>query len=109
MEYIHIDCSGLDDTSFAQRTREAVNHGLKRPDRSVRALVIARNTKITPNGMRIISAEGKKVQPKLKKSALVGSVGLFSVLAKMYIAYTGSPFKFFTDLDRALDYLVKDT
>ncbi|MEW7289155.1 SpoIIAA family protein [Aquimarina penaris] len=109
VEYIEIDFTGLyKDEDIIQCVADAVEMGLQRTDKSVRALVYLKNSKTSPNAIRIIKKLGKQVQPKLKKSALVGSVGIVSLLMKIYISYTGSKIKFFTDKEAAIKYLVND-
>ena len=109
IEYIKIDFRGLEtDEGIIKCVHDAAEMGLQRPDKSVRALVIAKGMKTSPAAMRTIKKLGKQVQPKLKKSALVGSVGIVSLLMKIYISYTGSNIKFFTDEDAALGYLINE-
>lgn len=109
VEYIEIDFRGLQtDEGFIKCVHDAAEMGLQRADKSVRALVLAKGMKTSPLAMRTIKKLGKQVQPKLKKSALVGSVGIVSLLMKIYINYTGSKIKFFTDKEAALKYLIND-
>lgn len=108
-EYIYIDFQGVsDDSSVMNQVLKALEMGLARKDKSVRALLITRGGKTSPAAMRIIKVLGKKVQPKIKKSAVVGSVGILSLLLKIYIAYTGSNMRFFTDEKKAINYLTID-
>ncbi|WP_459212040.1 STAS/SEC14 domain-containing protein [Aquimarina rhabdastrellae] len=109
VEYIEIDFRNLQtDEDIIRCVHEASEMGLQRQDKSVRALVNAKGIKTSPLAMRTIKKLGKQVQPKLKKSALVGSVGIVSLLMKIYINYTGSKIKFFTDEETAIKYLVND-
>lgn len=109
VEYIEIDFTGLQkDEGFIRCVANAVEMGLQRSDKSVRALVYLKGSKTSPNAVRTIKKLGKLVQPKLKKSALVGSVGIVSLLMKIYISYTGSKIKFFTDKEAAIKYLTND-
>ncbi|WP_299212170.1 STAS/SEC14 domain-containing protein [uncultured Aquimarina sp.] len=109
VEYIQIDFTGLyKDEDIIKCVADAVEMGLQRSDKSVRALVYLKNSKTSPNAIRSIKKLGKLVQPKLKKSALVGSVGIVSLLMKIYISYTGSKIKFFTDKEAAIKYLAND-
>lgn len=109
VEYIEIDFSGLrSDDEVIKCVADAVELGLQRPDKSIRALVNTKGSKTSPLAMRTIKKLGKEVQPKLKKSALVGSVGIVSLLMKIYISYTGSKIKFFTDREAAIKYLIND-
>ncbi|MDY8138023.1 STAS/SEC14 domain-containing protein [Aquimarina sp. 2201CG5-10] len=109
VEYIEIDFTGLHrDEDVIQCVADAVEMGLQRSDKSVRALVYLKNSKTSPNAIRTIKKLGKMVQPKMNKSALVGSVGIVSLLMKIYISYTGSKIKFFTDKEAAIKYLAND-
>ncbi|GAA0731273.1 hypothetical protein GCM10009430_43260 [Aquimarina litoralis] len=109
IEYIEINFTGLrKDEDIIQCVADAVEMGLQREDKSVRALVYLKDSTTSPNAIRSIKKLGKMVQPKLKKSALVGSVGIVSLLMKIYISYTGSKIKFFTDKDAAIRYLISD-
>lgn len=108
-EYILVDFSGLvSEDEFIKHVSDAVDMGMKRPDKSIRALMYVRDTKTTPRAIRKMAMLGKKVQPKIKKSVLVGSSGFVSLLLKVYTQYTGSKMKFFTDKKLALDYLIQD-
>ncbi|MBQ4820915.1 STAS/SEC14 domain-containing protein [Aquimarina sp. MMG016] len=109
VEYIEIDFTGLyEEEDIIQCVSDAAEMGLQRPDKSVRALVYTKGMKTSPKAMRTIKKLGKLVQPKLKKSALVGSVGIVSLLMKIYISYTGSKIKFFTDKEAAIKYVTND-
>ncbi|MBW1298598.1 STAS/SEC14 domain-containing protein [Aquimarina litoralis] len=109
VEYIEIDFSGLHtEEEVIQCVSDAAEMGLQRYDKTVRALVYAKGMKTSPKAMRTIKKLGKTVQPKLKKSALVGSVGIVSLLMKIYVSYTGSKIKFFTDREAAIKYLIND-
>ena len=109
VEYIEIDFTGLyEDEDIIQCVADAVEMGLQREDKSIRALVYLKNSTTSPNAIRSIKKLGKQVQPKLKKSALVGSVGIMSLLMKIYVGYTGSKIKFFTDKHAAIKYLIND-
>lgn len=109
-EYILIDFSGLEtEADFVKQVADAVEMGMKRPDNSIRALMNVKGLKTTPKAIREMSSLGKKVQPKIKKSALVGSSGFTALLLKIYVAYTSSKMKFFTDKKLALEYLIQDS
>jgi hypothetical protein len=108
-EYIRFDFSTLySDELIVRLAAEALEMILKRPDKSVRALINTKGSKTSPKAMRSITELGKKVQPKIKKSAIVGSTGLLSVLLKIYTTYTGSKIKFFTDEKLAIEYIIQD-
>ncbi|OBQ54687.1 hypothetical protein VQ01_11105 [Tamlana sp. s12] len=108
-EYIFINFSGLTtDREILNQIETAVAMGLERPDKSVRALVHIKGTRTNPGTTRKMAILGKMVQPKIKKSVLVGSSGFLSLLVKIYTSQTGSKIKFFTDMDVALEYLTSD-
>ena len=109
IEYINIDFRGItDDDEKINIVGKSVEMGLKKPDNSIRALLIVKGSKTTPSAMRVMKKEGKKVQSKMKKSAVVGSVGILSLLLRIYVAYTGSTMRFFTDEEAALKYITSD-
>ena len=109
VEYIEINFTGLQkDEDIIQCVSEAVDMAMPRPDKTVRALVFLKYSTTSPNAIRSIKKLGKKVQPKLKRSAVVGSVGIVSLLMKIYISYTGSKIRFFTDKETAIKYLIND-
>lgn len=110
-EYIDIDFSNvLTDQDAIDLVTTSVKEGLKRPDKSIRALlsIQGKGRKVSPSAMRTIKVLGKEVQPKMHKSAIVGSVGMMTLLLKLYTSYTGSRMKFFTNKEAALNYLTTD-
>ncbi|WP_194766823.1 hypothetical protein [Tamlana sp. I1] len=109
IEYIFIDFTGLnDEKKFIQLVEDSVMEAMKRPDKSVRAMVYLKNSTASPKAIRVIKKLGKQVQPKLKRSVVIGSMGIVSLLMKIYISHTGSKIKFFTDKEVALKYLLDD-
>jgi hypothetical protein len=109
IEYIDIDFSGLySDEQIIDYVSKAVEMGLQRSDKSVRAFVNVHQMKTSPTAMRSIKILGKQVQPKLKKSVVVGPSGIISLLMRIYISYTKSKIKYFTDRETAMKYLVND-
>ncbi|AUS05995.1 hypothetical protein [Pseudotamlana carrageenivorans] len=108
-EYIYIDFSGLNsDKDILNQIEMAVAMGLERPDKSVRALVHFKGARTNPGTTRQMAILGKMVQPKIKKSVLVGSSDFLSLLVKVYTSQTGSKIKFFTDMSVALEYLTSN-
>ena len=109
VEYIDIDFSNLNtEEEVISCVSKAVEMGMQRADKSIRAFVNIHQMKTSPAAMRTIKLLGKQVQPKLKKSVVVGSLGIMSLLMKIYISYTKSKIKYFTDKETALKYLVND-
>lgn len=109
VEYIEINFTGLtSDEEVINYVSTALEMGLQRPNKSIRALVYAYKMKTSPVAMRTIKVLGKQVQPKIKKSAIVGASGILSLLMKIYISYTGSKIKYFTDKEIAMKYLIND-
>lgn len=111
VEYIRIDFrKGQEDADkrAIKIIQESVQMGLEREDKSIRALILVKGEKIKPETIRVMKKIGKEVQPKIKKSAIVGAVGLLSLLVRIYIAYTGSGIRFFTSEEAALDYITVD-
>ncbi|CAL2059875.1 conserved hypothetical protein [Tenacibaculum sp. 190524A05c] len=109
VEYIEIDFSGLTtDDEIIDYVLKAVDLGMRRPDKSIRAFVYAYQMKTSPRAMRTIKMLGKQVQPKMKKSVIVGASGILSLLMKIYISYTKSNIKYFTDKETAMKYLIND-
>ena len=109
VEYIEIDFSGLTtDDEIINYVYEAVEMGMQKPDKSIRAFVYAYQMKTSPKAMRTIKMLGKQVQPKMKKSVIVGSSGILSLLMKIYISYTKSIIKYFTDKEAAMKILIND-
>lgn len=105
-EYIRLDYTNLTDGELIiEMTRLAVNDSLKRENNTVLSLACTQGVRTTPLVMRELKRLGKMVQPKLKKSACVGPTGMLLVLLKLYISYTKSPMRFFTDEEAALEYL----
>ena len=109
VEYIEIDFSGLTtDEEVINYVFKAVDMGMKRPDKSIRAFVYAHQMRTSPLAMRTIKILGKQIQPKMKKSVIVGSSGILSLLMKIYISYSKSKIKYFTDTASAMKYLTND-
>ncbi|KAB1069034.1 hypothetical protein F6U93_04580 [Tamlana haliotis] len=108
-EYIYIDFSGLSsDHEILDQIELAVAMGLERPDKSVRAMVSIKGARTNHGTTRQMAVLGKKVQPKIKRSVIVGSNGFMALLVKIYTSNTGSKIKYFTDSNVALDYLTSD-
>jgi hypothetical protein len=109
-EYIRIDFGAIkyNNEKAIEIFNESVDFGLERSDKSVRALILTQGVKLKPETVRILKKIGKIVQPKMKKSAIVGAVGILNLLVKIYIAYTGSNLRFFTNEKSALEYLTQD-
>ncbi|AUS06139.1 hypothetical protein [Pseudotamlana carrageenivorans] len=109
VEYINMDFSKLSsDEMVINFFADTLDLVLQRPDKSVRVFADVKSIKIKPSTMRVLKEYGKKGQPKVKKSVMVGTVGLVSLLMKVYVNYTGSKMKFFTDYDIAMEYLTSD-
>lgn len=110
VEYINISFETVqnNDSLSIGIVSRGVELGMTRPDKSVRALISVKNARTRPETMRKMMAVAKEVQPKMKKSAIVGSIGLLSLLMKIYIAYTGSTMRFFTSKESALNYITSD-
>jgi hypothetical protein len=109
-EYIRIDFGSIkyNNEKAIEIFNESVDYGLERSDKSVRALILTQGVKLKPETVRVLKKIGKTIQPKMKKSAIVGAVGILNLLVKIYIAYTGSNLKFFTNEKAALEYLTQD-
>ncbi len=108
-EFLKIDYTNVKDDELAVKIAQyAFSISSGRPDKSIRLLNIVNGSKMTPSGMREIVKIGKKVQPKIKRSAIVGSSGLLSVLLKLYVYHTGSKMLFFTDEKLALKYVLSE-
>lgn len=109
IKYIRIDFEGLlnDDEKvvFLTKCAEMI---LDKEDNSVCALLGIRDNGISPSLINRIKELGKEIQPKMKKSAVVGSVGLLSLFLRTYIIYTGSNMKFFTNKNIALQYITSN-
>ena len=81
---------------------------LERPDKSVNVFTDTRGIKISTKTMRKAQEIGKTAQRAIKKSAMIGAPGITVVMLKLYINFTRSPVKFFTNPNIALEYLTKD-
>jgi len=108
VEYIEMIITGLKSTekiiSYYAKGCEMM---LQKPDKSVMVYTDTRGVKINTTTMRILQEIGKNTQRAVKKSALVGNPGISVVMHKLYVAYTRSPVKFFTNPDVALKYLTE--
>lgn len=109
IEYMHLEFTDLTAEEAIVRARDGRIETCKRPDTSVLALVVATRSNITPLALRDIRAEGLKTQSKFIRSAIVGSTGLTHLLTRLYIQFTGSQMKFFTDYEAAMEYLLGGT
>lgn len=109
VEYLKLDYSEvLNDKEAIEITKEAYKISMNRADKSIRALTIVRNGKLSPNAMRKITKIGAKAQPKVYRSAVVGKMGVLPLLLNIYVLYTGSKIRFFTEESAALDYILID-
>ncbi|NJB81314.1 STAS/SEC14 domain-containing protein [Wenyingzhuangia aestuarii] len=108
-EFLRIDYRNVRDDSVATKvTQQAYDVSIDRPDKSLRVLLVVNGGKITPATMRSMLKMGKGIQPKIKKSAVVGAVGMLSLLLRVYVSSTGSKIRFFTDESTALQYVLSD-
>lgn len=109
VDYFHIDFTKTDnDEKVIDMVKKSVDMTINNPDNSIRALLIVTGIKTTPAAMRIMKKRGKKIQPKMYKSAIVGSVGILSVLLRIYVSYTGSKLRFFTTKEAAIHYITSE-
>ncbi|MBW1298599.1 hypothetical protein [Aquimarina litoralis] len=109
IEYIEMDFTSYkSDELIIRHYTEACDMILKRPDKSSRVLVNAKGVIISTKTMRVIKEIGKRTQRGVKKSAIVGTLGITTLMMKIYVSYTGSPVKFFTDREAAIKYLINN-
>ncbi|NIJ43957.1 hypothetical protein FHR24_000396 [Wenyingzhuangia heitensis] len=108
-KFLKVDFSNVkSDVAAVLVAKNAFNSCIPCENKTVRALVVVNGGQITPMAMREIMEMGKNVQDKLKKSAIVGVVGMLSLLFRIYMSYTGSKLRFFTDESAALEYILSD-
>ncbi|NJB81315.1 hypothetical protein [Wenyingzhuangia aestuarii] len=109
VKYLLIDFTDVTSDDLGIRIlNNAYEVCLTCPDDSVIILGMVKGGKISPTALRKLIKIGANVQPKIKKSAVVGAVGVLSLLFRIYISSTGSRVRFFTSEDVALDYLLSD-
>ncbi|MEP4095760.1 hypothetical protein, partial [Reichenbachiella sp.] len=85
-EFMHLGFEGLvGDEAIIQRCVEGGKETIKRPDKSVIALIHIKGATITPSAMRIIKKIGLTTQPKFIRSAIIGNTGLVTILIQIYI------------------------
>ncbi|MDO6736633.1 hypothetical protein [Wenyingzhuangia sp. 2_MG-2023] len=109
VKYLIIDFTNVTNDDLGIRIlHKAYEMCLLCPDKSVIIIGLAKGGKLTPTALRKVLKIGMEVQPKIKKSAVVGAVGMLSLLFRIYISYTRSKVKFFTDENAALSYIISD-
>ena len=107
--YLYVDLRGIDnETDFVEYIKNSTEMALKEPDNSICVLMDVNNFKTTPEAMRKVQKYGLSIQPKMKKTATIGVVGIMSLLLRLYITVTGSKMKFFTDKSAALNYITNE-
>ena len=109
VEYLEIDFTQfISEDIMTEHYIEACEMILQRPDRSVRVFTNA--TGVTPSleTIRGARAIGKRAQRGIKKSVMIGTVGLTTMMLKFYMRYTGSPVKPFCRMEAAMEYLISD-
>jgi len=106
VEYIEMIITGLKSTeAIISYYTKGCEMMLERPDKNVMVYIDKRGVKVNTKTMRMLQEIGKNTQRAIKKSVLVGNPGISAVMFKLYVAYTRSPVKFFTNPDAALKYL----
>ncbi|NIJ43958.1 hypothetical protein FHR24_000397 [Wenyingzhuangia heitensis] len=110
VKYLLIDFRNVTDDDLGIRIlNNAYDKCSTSPDKSVIILGLVKGARLTPSALRKLIKTGVDVQPKIKKSAVVGAVGIIPLLFRVYISYTGSKVKFFTSEEAALNYLLSRT
>ncbi|MBW1298600.1 hypothetical protein [Aquimarina litoralis] len=80
---------------------------LSRTDNSVRVFTDITGVMVKMDTMRILRKIGKKAQRSIKKSAILGAVGLAILMLKFYVRYSGSKLKTFNLKEAALNYITQ--
>jgi hypothetical protein len=80
---------------------------LQQPKNSVLVLSDFRNTQIGKDLMDLMIPASNITKAHVKKTAVLGVFGTKRILADALIRLTGQPMSFFTDIEKAKDWLVE--
>ena len=109
VEYIEIDFTIYTSEDLMIRYyTEACEMILQKPDKTVRVFTNATGVKPSLSTIRSAREIGKKAQRGVKRSVMIGTVGLTTMMLKFYSRYTGSPVKPFSREEAAMEYLIRD-
>lgn len=87
-----------------QKVQEVV---LQYPVNSVLVLADFRNTEVGKDLMDMMVESSKLTKGHVKKTAVLGIYGTKRILADALVRFTGQPMSFFSDVEKAKDWLVE--
>lgn len=101
------DRSSLRGDEIKENVKTAVDLIMSLQQIDVLYLIDNSNTIITPELKEYISKAAKTIDPKVKKTAVLGASKAQQIMLNIYSATTGMNIKLFDDKEAALKYLVK--
>jgi len=109
VEYLEIDFTQFaSEDLMIKHYTEACDMILSRADKSVRVFTDITDIHPSLDAIRTCKDIGKRAQRGVKKSAIIGSVGVKTMMLKLYIRYSGSIVKIFTYKEAALAHIIQD-
>ncbi|MBN1185814.1 MAG: hypothetical protein JXB49_26265 [Bacteroidales bacterium] len=101
------DRSGLRNEEIKENVKSAVDLIMSLPQGDILYLIDNSNTIITPELKEYISKAAKTINPKVKKTAVLGASRSQQIMLNIYSATTGMNIRLFDTKEAALKYLVK--
>lgn len=110
VEYLYVDYSnfGSDFAAFQKEAQTVNEFVLQRPLNSTNELIDTRNTVISVEVSTLLKNNATTARPHLRKVAVLGMVGIRTVIAKAITNISGLGFTAFDDIEKAKDWLVKE-
>nr|BAL58288.1 hypothetical protein HGMM_F55G01C16 [uncultured Chloroflexota bacterium] len=81
---------------------------LQQPPSSTLVLADFRNTQITPDVMPLLNSASARTKSHVRKTAVLGVVGLKRTLGDLLMKLTGQPLKYFDNETLAKEWLTQD-
>ena len=107
IEILYNDRSGLRDEEIIKNVETAVELIMSSPKKDILYLIDNSNTIIHPEIKKHIEKAAKTIDPKVKKTAVLGASRAQQVLLNLYSTATGMNIKLFSDEETAKQWLIK--
>ena len=106
-ELLYNDRSGLRDEEILKNVDSAIELIMSSPKNNILYLIDNSNTIIHPEIKKHIEKAAKTIEPKVRKTAVLGASKAQQILLNFYSTATGMNIKLFSDEESAKQWLIK--
>ena len=105
VRYLYVDFTDLDDYAIIRVSQKLNQVILNEPDNSIRAVCLLKGLNVGFHTHTQLRQLSKNIQPKLKKTAIVGMSPLVMPFFLVYKQFTKSKAKLFDTLEESVEYI----